>query len=361
MAGTREKFDRMADKVGRSAPHRGAREDSDGKKREGELASSSFLDLKAQLEEQRRQRPSSSAASTVAVTSLDVPRSHHSSSRKRRKESKTGGSAKWTTSSWSDTPSARLERDRQKALARKAVLYHHLQRGLSGGLRLEDLKGDGKYAGMIDWDAKVEERRVDSENGSGSDSELEMLDAKDEIVEYQDDFGRTRQVPRSQVPMKYVMQLQQQQSKQKQHESDDANVVWGPQAYFPLLINQERSQERRRELEEQQEADRHFDGTHEVRNRGAGFFKFASDADARARQLEQLKEERRQTEQARAQSKADQKGTKELGMGPETDAAEGAASLAAERLEARRRFVAEQTRKLAANRTKTTSNELNGG
>ncbi|CAO1616537.1 unnamed protein product [Parajaminaea phylloscopi] len=305
-------------------------------KRKQAIASSSFLDLKAQLEERRRdERPESSSRGVPSLTPLAGPLS---STRTKRKHRSGEGSDEQRSSARSRAghgdkeSSRRREEERQRALERKASLYHDLSRGLSGGVQEEDLRGDGKFAGLVDWDTKMESKRhgtgvEDTSSDEVSDTEARWSDTE-ELVEYQDDLGRTRKVPRNRVPLEYVMQLQQQQVDEPDQPE---NVMYGPQAHFPLLVDQARGERQRRKVEQQREKNQHFNAAHEVRNRGAAFYGFSEDESARAAQMEDLAEERKQTELAR------QIGVDADGVGIATTISKGE-----QRLEARRRFVAEQ-------------------
>ncbi len=110
-----------------------------------------------------------------------------------------------TTSSWASTPLAHLELARSRAaLERKAEMYDKLKKGLHAGLDGERRK---ELVGLVDWERKLEEH--ESSSGSDSDSEedesgggngkLSLQD--DPIIEYVDDFGRTRSDRRSNVPL----------------------------------------------------------------------------------------------------------------------------------------------------------------
>ena len=189
------------------------------------ISASSFLDLKAQLagrrgdeqaQAQARSRPSQEDANAHDEYSRQRlpahlrhagPSSSSSSSRTPKQSKATKDSATTTTatlSTWADTPSARLERDRQANLARKSKLYDELRRGLSGGLKPEDLEEGGKLQGLLDWD-----RILDEQPEGGRDEEDEHHEtAQDEaLVEYEDELGRTRLVPASQVPMEYLVEM----------------------------------------------------------------------------------------------------------------------------------------------------------
>lgn len=273
---------------------------------ESGVSSSSFVNLKAQLSQhqakadkepktvRRSDDPFSALEARSKSTHTPLPadfRAMTASTNKAdegrtSKKKKTHASATTTLSHWSKTPSAQLERERAAALERKANLYDQLKKGLSGGLKPEDLEEGGKYQGMVDWDRKVDEA---SEEEQEEESERETL-SDEEQIEYTDDLGRTRLVPRSQVPMEYLMQIKRES--EYNASTDDATTIYGPQSHFPVFQHDQRT---RTPLPQS-----HFDASHEIRNRGAGFYQFDQDEEARRRQMEELEKERIETERARS-------------------------------------------------------------
>lgn len=152
-------------------------------------------------------RPSPSTALRASKDSSHSSSSSPSPGTKRSKSKQPAGGS-YTLSSWSTTPSAQLERDRNLVLERKARLYDQLKRGLSGGLDEEDLRDEGRLGGLVDWERKVEE------GGSESESEEDEEPGEgegEEMVEFQDELGRTRMLPRSQVPMAQLIEMKRRE------------------------------------------------------------------------------------------------------------------------------------------------------
>lgn len=102
-------------------------------------------------------------------------------------------SSSTSTSSWASTPSAQLDAARA-ALERKAKIYDQLKRGKTAGWDRNQLSDS-----VIDWDRKGREDdndgSEDDDRGAGS-----RADPDEPMVEYEDEFGRQRRVPRSEVP-----------------------------------------------------------------------------------------------------------------------------------------------------------------
>lgn len=276
----------------------------------GPSSSASFLNLKAQLSQRQASEKESSKKETLSPSPSSLPRhlrqlpdadgsastgNSKQSSKKKSKQSSSSPRYFTTLSSASSTPSARLERSRNAALEKKAKLYDQLKKGLSGGLRPEDLDEGGKYAGAIDWDRKIQQHAQDEDDddASESDSSHSNDDANEDEdkIEYTDDLGRTRLVPRSQVPMEYLMQMKREA--EYNASLDDSKTIYGPQVHFPVFHHD------RTEQSEDPPLETHFDASHEVRNRGAAFFQFDKDEQVRKRQMEQLANERKETEMKR--------------------------------------------------------------
>ena len=186
---------------------------SSSSKRRGEAGGTSLLS--GSFGKPNRKLPAHlrPSASTALRAAKDVSSPSYSSGGKKSKPPPGSTS---TLSSWSSTPSAQLERDRNLVLERKARLYDQLKHGLSGGVEEEDLREEGRLGGLIDWERKIEE------GGSGSESESEGEGGSDkrggegeETIEFQDELGRTRRLPRSQVPMAQLIEMKRREEEKE--------------------------------------------------------------------------------------------------------------------------------------------------
>jgi hypothetical protein len=183
----------------------------------------------------------------------------------------------------------------------KARLYAAMKRG-----DLED--AEEKYA--VDFDRKWAETHpedpadADSEDdGDGSEDE-----GSREMVEYTDEFGRTRKGTRAEVTR--VQRAANARSELggdrfTARPSAPGNVIYGDtiqhQAFNPdenvYSAMDELAKKRDRSLTPPPES--HFDASKEVRNHGTGFFQFSADEEERALQMAGLEEERIETERKR--------------------------------------------------------------
>ncbi|PWN40528.1 hypothetical protein IE81DRAFT_325464 [Ceraceosorus guamensis] len=309
----------------------------------GQPSASSFLNLKADLAERqgRRERETREKSSNILPSHLlpsrsTLDRSHNKSSGNR------------TTSSWSNTPSAQLEAARL-SLERKAKAYELLRKGKEGGVDEEEFRG-----GVVDWDLKRmrdedegrEDEDEDEEAEGKRDENLASVGGEDPLIEYTDELGRSRMMRRSQVPRDWLRE--QERKTQEGNNGDDGqsydDAIYAPQTDFPVYQRDPRTLPVTSSRNQ-----RHFDASHEVRNRGAAFYAFDKDEDARQRQMRELQEERKKTESRRKSEdgeevQLDEKGG--VGRGVDQDEL---------RREKRRREVEQKRKELEAKRKKTLS------
>lgn len=107
-------------------------------------------------------------------------------------------------------------------------------------------------------------------------------DDNDPWVEFEDEFGRTRIVRRSELPSTH----QQQQHSDSDYDSeDDDNIAY--------LQKQQRYQAADRSNMD------HFEADREIRTKGVGFYQFSKDEQERRAQLDKLNRLRTETENAR--------------------------------------------------------------
>ena len=159
------------------------------------------------------------------------------------------------------------------ALERKARAYEKRARGKQGGVDEQQIEG------LVDWDV----RSVESDPESDAEAAASPS-ADDPLVEYLDEFGRTRTAPRSEVP-------------RGAHDAEDEeayeNAIYGPAQAFPVYTRQAHQLDTAPRAASP-EAE-HFDADWEVRTRGAAFFKFDRDERRRREQQAQLRALREET------------------------------------------------------------------
>lgn len=254
----------------------------------------SFLGLKAELERSKASSSSSSKRKTSS-TNLDKPSKKLSStflsdpSRPKKKKAATGvryfhpdpkSKGKSRERDQESTP-AQLEAIK-KNLERKARIYDQLSAGKYAGLSSEALR-----EGSIDWSRKLAEPRPRSRSRSASPQP--SLGGNEEIVEYVDEFGRTRSAPLSEVPRE-LLPSKYGGDREDEDEGED-NAIYGPATSFPIYDPALHPRERRKEGEGRER----YNAELESRHRGAAYYKFSKDERERERQMRELKGLREET------------------------------------------------------------------
>ncbi|KXS20605.1 hypothetical protein M427DRAFT_66560 [Gonapodya prolifera JEL478] len=193
------------------------------------------------------------------------------------------------------------------------------------------------------------------------------------IVEYEDDFGRTRRVPRSKLP-EHLRPAEEDPDPIVEYEDEFGRTRRVPRSKLPehlrpaspdptpddeeaLLATLNDAHRAAYELSKAvaaggyaESAPDHFDSTRERRNLGVGFYQFSMDEDERARQRGELDALRRETVEARARTEED-KGNVEGGK--EMDKR-------AKRMEERRRLMERKKREREEKKGKEAEEFLGG-
>ncbi|WFD04888.1 hypothetical protein MVES1_000213 [Malassezia vespertilionis] len=178
-----------------------------------------------------------------------------------------------------DTETQRHKASRA-ALERKARMYTKLREGKHGGL---DTRGDA----LVDWDATL-----DTTGAAADASDDAALDPADALVEYTDEFGRTRMDHKSNTPVAY-------RESSDAHDMPEENAIYGPATAFPVYKKEARTLP---VATADKDESLHFDPDWEIRSRGAAFYRFAHDKAARRAQQTALGARRAETEARRAEA-----------------------------------------------------------
>ncbi|KJA22886.1 hypothetical protein HYPSUDRAFT_138494 [Hypholoma sublateritium FD-334 SS-4] len=235
------------------------------------------------------------------------------------------------------------------ALERKAKIYDKLRKGKTGGLN------DAQYdALLVDFDeANPNTSKYYQEDSEDEDESLTVpkrFDDGDPMVEYEDEFGRLRTAPRSEVPRNLML------NREDEVDPDEDILIRNPVNHFPIY---QPSEERIAEIakahaDENNPLGVHYDAAKEIRAKGAGFYQFSADEETRAAQMEELKASREETERIRADLGAEDVRAGEIeGMrasGPSTGTVKSRAMEKRKReLEERRKLLESKRRRLRPN------------
>jgi hypothetical protein len=199
----------------------------------------------------------------------------------------------------------------KRRMEEKARLYDALKRG-----DIEDL--DDKYG--VDFDRKWAEKQEKGDAESAASSESEASE-EEELIEYTDEFGRTRKGTRAQVAREQRRQrtlAADEPDRFTARPSMPTNIIYGDavqtNAFNPdeTIAQQMADLAAKRDKELTPPPELHFDGRAEARQRGTGFFHFSKDEDERQEQMRRIEKEREETERVRRERKEQIEKRKEM-------------------------------------------------
>ncbi|KAI1809687.1 hypothetical protein GGS20DRAFT_264889 [Poronia punctata] len=205
----------------------------------------------------------------------------------------------------------------RRKMEEKARLYAAMKRG-------DYVAKENEAAPLVDFDRKWAERhdaRVGDSGGevsssSSSEEEEEEEDgygygSGDGMMEYKDEFGRTRTGTRAEVQR---MQRRAARSALGARELEDmaavptaepSKLIYGDaiqtEAFNPesATLDAMAALAAKRDREPTPPPDTHFDGSAEIRTKGTGFYQFSREEAERVREMEALAAERENTERVR--------------------------------------------------------------
>ncbi|KAF1842401.1 uncharacterized protein K460DRAFT_370369, partial [Cucurbitaria berberidis CBS 394.84] len=190
----------------------------------------------------------------------------------------------------------------KRRMEEKARLYDALKRG-----DVEDI--DDKYG--VDFDRKWAENQDKGEAASASESESEASEVE-ELIEYVDEFGRTRKGTRAEVAResrrKNTLAADEPDRFTARPSMPEA-IIYGDtvqtNAFNPdeTIAQQMADLAAKRDKELTPPPELHFDGRAEARQRGTGFFHFSKDEEERTEQMGRMEREREETERVRRERK----------------------------------------------------------
>ncbi|KAJ1327971.1 coiled-coil domain-containing protein 174 [Microdochium nivale] len=201
----------------------------------------------------------------------------------------------------------------KRKMEEKARLYAAMKRG-------DYIPAENEAAPLIDFDRKWAEKHdekpdADSSSGSDNESDNDYADGN-EMVEYTDEYGRTRQATRAQVS-----RVQRQSARSAMATADleamagrpikvPENVIYGDAIQSAAFNPDDKTYDKMESLASKRDRtptpppDAHFDGHAEIRNKGVGFYHFGQDQDSRKKAQDNLAAERENTEKIRQEREA---------------------------------------------------------
>jgi hypothetical protein len=278
-----------------------------------EISSSSTLAFTSQLSSLIASSSNGPAKATVRASAgrsrpkkEDIFSTHNKNSKKRAAKDldETDFTQKHSTRG-EDVDEATLHRSKRR-MEEKARLYAALKRG-----DIEDV--DDKYG--VDFDRKWAEQKESGKADSDiSDGEDDPDSDEEELIEYTDEFGRTRKgtradVAREETRKNMIAAGVNDPDRFTARPAMPTNIIRGDTVQYSAfnpdhtISEQMAALAAKRDKEATPPPDTHFDGKAEIRTKGAGFFQFSDDAEERKRQMANLEKERMETEARQAESK----------------------------------------------------------
>ncbi|KAB8289521.1 hypothetical protein EYC80_010680 [Monilinia laxa] len=194
----------------------------------------------------------------------------------------------------------------KKRLAEKAKLYTRLKHG-----EHSHPGNENEEETLVDFDRKwVESGEKDSDNHSDDSFGLDASDT--ELTEYEDEFGRLRQVTRREK-RRQERRLQkrligaEELERMSARPSMPSQLIYGDtiqSGAFTSTLDAETEGKmeelaRKRDRSATPPEMKHYEADKEIRSKGQGFYSFSKDEEARKEEMANLERMRRETERGR--------------------------------------------------------------
>lgn len=185
----------------------------------------------------------------------------------------------------------------KKKLKEKAKLYEAMKRG-----DFNDDNGEG----LVDFDRKWAEHPSDEESENEDDANEE--DDGDEIVEYEDEFGRTRKGKKSHVEKEKRREATAKKAAEEVAARDAVpeGLIIGNTIQTGAFATANFSAVPTSSMlssalppEEEYDLETHYDASKEVRTKGVGFYQFSTNTMERSVEMGELMNERKRTGEER--------------------------------------------------------------
>lgn len=278
-----------------------------GRAKAKEISSSSTLAFSSTLShliKNSSAESSKSAAGRPRPHKEDIFKTHNKNVKKRAlkdlEEADFAQNHRGRTAEEKDEDAAAWKRTKRR-MEEKARLYDALKRG-----DVEDV--DDRYG--VDFDRKWADQQAKGSTASSDSSsdDDDDSDEAEELVEYVDEFGRTRKGTRAEAAREERRKrtlAADEPDRFTARPSMPSNLIYGDavqtQAFNPdaTIAQQMAELAAKRDKELTPPPDVHFDGRAEVRQRGMGFFNFSKDEQERREQMARMESERQETERVR--------------------------------------------------------------
>jgi hypothetical protein len=288
----------------KDAPLYGAPKPAKRQKSSREISSSNTLAFTSQLQSLIHAGPKQSANPNRPSTSRSRPKkedifTEHNRNVKKRAardldDDSPAFNQKHSTSSEALDSSA-WHRSRRN-MEEKARLYAAMKRG--------DV-GDENESHLVDFDRKwadQQNKQLSDQSSSDEDS-----DSDKEMVEWEDEFGRTRRGTAAQRAREQRLAQLGSEAALRSRPDLPTNLIVGDTVQAAAFNPDEPAAQQMADLAAKRDRsltpppDTHFDASKEIRQKGVGFMQFSLDDQERKKQFENLEMERVETERVRAE------------------------------------------------------------
>ena len=191
-------------------------------------------------------------------------------------------------------------------MEQKAKLYSAMKRG-------DYVAGENESEGLIDFDRKWAENEANGKERDDSlDEDLESDDGRGEVVDYEDEYGRTKRVTRTEAEKMERRKLNrtlgaEELDRMSARPAMPSNLIYGDTVQVsafnpeePVLAQMEEIAKKRDRSMTPPEA-KHYEADKEIRSKGVGFYSFSKDEATREKEMEALERERLATERMRTE------------------------------------------------------------
>ncbi|KAG0649564.1 Coiled-coil domain-containing [Hyphodiscus hymeniophilus] len=274
------------------------------KPKEKELSSSTSLAFTSTLSSLLSRGSSSSTTKQgrprPSKTKEDIFTSHNRNTKKRaakdlEADDDTRYSEQVHQKDIGDVDASVLHRSKRK-MEQKAKLYKQMRRGELGG---EEETAGGE---LVDFDRKWAER------GEASSSEDD--DGMNEIVDYEDEYGRARRGTRREAERMNrrkanAVRGQEELDRMSARPAMPSNIIYGDTVQVAAFNPDEPVMEKMEEIARKRDRSltppeqKHYEADKEFRIKGVGFYSFSKDEKIRGQEMEALERERLETERMR--------------------------------------------------------------
>jgi hypothetical protein len=208
-----------------------------------------------------------------------------------------------------------LHRSKRK-LEAKAKIYSRLKRG-------EHPEGEDDH-GLIDFDRKWAEKQAKGDVDSSSDSELDAKDDSNEIVEFEDEYGRTHRGTKTEAARMERRKRNQllgaeELDRMSARPAMPSKLIYGDTVQVAAFNPDEPVAQKMEELARKRDRSltppemKHYEADKEIRSKGVGFYSFSKEEGTREEEMRSLEQEREETERVRRERESvKQKRKKEI-------------------------------------------------